>query len=105
MSAKRSMSLALGGALLFPAASLAGTAAASDGLTLTPAAPQQAAPQQVPQQQAPQQPVAPAPHVVPGEDPVQVPRVIELPQDNVGARRTPRAKPEEDDLDVPDFLK
>ncbi|WP_432502031.1 cell division protein FtsZ [Kineococcus arenarius] len=81
-------------------------------------APQQAAPQQpapqyapqpvqqhAPQQQAPQQPVQHQPQLVPGEDPVQVPRIIELPNDTAGVRRPGRPRPEEDDLDVPDFLK
>ena len=46
-----------------------------------------------------------APQVVPSPDPVQVPRIIELPQDTAAARRPSRPRPEEDDLDVPDFLK
>ncbi|GAB3453416.1 cell division protein FtsZ [Kineococcus endophyticus] len=64
-----------------------------------PTAPAQQQPQQQPQyaQQAPQ--------VVPSPDPVQVPRIIELPQDTAAARRPSRPRPEEDDLDVPDFLK
>ncbi|WP_432496218.1 cell division protein FtsZ [Kineococcus gypseus] len=68
-----------------------------------PQAPQQPA-QQAPQY-APQQPVQHQPQMVPGEDPVQVPRIIELPSDTAGARRPVRPRPEEDDLDVPDFLK
>ena len=67
-----------------------------------PAAPQQ---QQAPQQPAPQPVAQQAPQVVPSEDPVQVPRIIELPQDNASVRRPGRPRPEEDDLDVPDFLK
>ncbi|WP_337059663.1 cell division protein FtsZ [Kineococcus sp. G2] len=82
-----------------------------------PAAPQQPAPQYAqqapPEQQpaaqyAPQQgaqPVQHQPQMVPGEDPVQVPRIIELPNDTAGVRRPGRPRPEEDDLDVPDFLK
>ncbi|WP_432574684.1 cell division protein FtsZ [Kineococcus sp. SYSU DK005] len=69
-------------------------------------APQYAQP--APQQQAPQpvqQPVQHQPQMVPGEDPVQVPRIIELPNDTAGVRRPGRPRPEEDDLDVPDFLK
>ncbi|MGI4896561.1 MAG: hypothetical protein ACRYF3_15755, partial [Janthinobacterium lividum] len=58
---------------------------------------------------APLRPVAQQPvtqYVVPEEESVQVPRIIELPQDTpVGARRPMRPRPEEDDLDVPDFLK
>ncbi|WP_432562786.1 cell division protein FtsZ [Kineococcus sp. SYSU DK003] len=61
-----------------------------------PAEPQQPV-QQYTQQQAPQ--------IVPGQDPVQVPRIIELPQDTASVRRPARPRPEEDDLDVPDFLK
>ncbi|WP_432511955.1 cell division protein FtsZ [Kineococcus sp. SYSU DK001] len=54
-----------------------------------------------PQQQYAQQ----APQVVPTPDPVQVPRIIELPQETAAVRRPGRVRPEEDDLDVPDFLK
>ncbi|PRY17540.1 cell division protein FtsZ [Kineococcus rhizosphaerae] len=53
------------------------------------------------EQQYAQQP----PQVVPTPDPVQVPRIIELPQDGAAVRRPGRPRPEEDDLDVPDFLK
>jgi len=60
--------------------------------------PAPAEPQAPPQQQYAQQ-------VVPGQDPVQVPRIIELPQDTAAVRRPGRPRPEEDDLDVPDFLK
>jgi cell division protein FtsZ len=62
---------------------------------------------QQPAQHAPQQQPAAqqVPQVVPGEDPVQVPRIIELPQDTASVRRPGRPRPEEDDLDVPDFLK
>ncbi|WP_432485163.1 cell division protein FtsZ [Kineococcus esterisolvens] len=67
-------------------------------------APQQPAHQQAPQP-AQQQPVQHQPQLVPGEDPVQVPRIIELPNDTAGVRRPGRPRPEEDDLDVPDFLK
>ncbi|NAZ77234.1 cell division protein FtsZ [Kineococcus sp. T13] len=69
--------------------------------------PAQHQPQHQAQHQAHQeQPVAQQPpQVVPGEDPVQVPRIIELPQDTAGARRPVRPRVEEDDLDVPDFLK
>ncbi|WP_432547766.1 cell division protein FtsZ [Kineococcus sp. SYSU DK004] len=70
---------------------------------------QQAPQQQQPAPQQPQQPAyaqQPAPHVVPGEDPVQVPRIIELPNTDAGATRRPgRGRVEEEDLDVPDFLK
>ncbi|GAA0324245.1 cell division protein FtsZ [Kineococcus aurantiacus] len=68
------------------------------------AEPQQ--PQHQPQHQQPQQQYAQqAPQVVPSPDPVQVPRIIELPQDTAASRRPSRPRPEEDDLDVPDFLK
>ncbi|MEZ0164086.1 cell division protein FtsZ [Kineococcus sp. LSe6-4] len=67
---------------------------------------------QQPQHQQSQQPqhqqsqyAQQAPQVVPSPDPVQVPRIIELPQDTTASRRPSRPRPEEDDLDVPDFLK
>ena len=42
----------------------------------------------------------------PAPEQVQVPRVIELPHDTAAASRRPvRARRDEDDLDVPDFLK
>jgi cell division protein FtsZ len=68
---------------------------------------QQQPAQQPPAQQQPAQPAAQqqAPQVVPSEDPIQVPRIIELPQDTASVRRPGRPRPEEDDLDVPDFLK
>ncbi|MEW1957283.1 cell division protein FtsZ [Kineococcus sp. NPDC059986] len=82
-----------------PAPTYAAPAPAPQYTQAPPPAPAQQQPQQQPQyaQQAPQ--------VVPSPDPVQVPRIIELPQDTAAARRPSRPRPEEDDLDVPDFLK
>ncbi|MEZ0490690.1 cell division protein FtsZ [Kineococcus sp. TBRC 1896] len=67
------------------------------------AAPAQHHTQQPAEPQQPQH--AQAPQAAPSPDPVQVPRIIELPQDTAASRRPSRPRPEEDDLDVPDFLK